>query len=150
MLFQTSCFSPSGRFCAAGKELSGNGHSCSSHECYYGCVCDLLDPEFPATRCSRPSTFGSLCPTNILLTQAYSDQYHTIGWYQFCLGCIGKRWHTAVQALLPRSQPHQQLQWGSDLVYALWQFTKSLWHHCNAIVHGASTKESAQCLLLGL
>jgi len=111
---------------------------------------DWMDPQFPAARRSRPSTFGSLNPTDILLTQAYSDQYHTIGWFQFCLGRVSKLWHRAVQAQLPKSQPYRPNQWGSNLVSALWIFTKGLWHHRNTIVHGASAEETAQRILSGL
>jgi len=111
---------------------------------------DWMDPQFPATRRSRPSTFGSLNPTDILLTQAYSDQYHTIGWFQFCLGQVSKLWHRAVQAHLPKSQPYRPNHWGSNLVSALWIFIKGLWHHRNTIVHGASAEETAQRILSGL
>jgi len=36
------------------------------------------------------------------------------------------------------------------LVYALWQFTKSMWAHRNAIVHGINSEEAATCFLTGL
>jgi len=111
---------------------------------------DWLDPHFPAGARSRPGTFGSILPADVLLTQAYSDQYHTIGWYQFCLGRISKLWHRAVQAYLPRTQKHQPLPWGSNLVTALWQFTKSLWMHRNNMVHGSSAEEAARRILIGL
>jgi hypothetical protein len=111
---------------------------------------DWLDPTFPSNRRSRPSTFGSLRPENILLTQAYTAQYHSIGWHQFCLGRISKKWHDAMKALLPPTQPYCRLQWGSHLINALWQFTKSIWHHQNALVHGADAAASAQSILNGL
>jgi hypothetical protein len=65
---------------------------------------DWLDPAFQETRRSRPATFGSLRPVDILITQAYTEQFHSIGWYQFCLGRISNRWHKAVQASLPCPQ----------------------------------------------
>jgi hypothetical protein len=111
---------------------------------------DWLDPDFSPTRRSRPTTFGSLRPADILITQAYSIQFHTIGWFQFCLGRVGKSWHKAVQALLPPPQTHRRLVWGSNLVYALWQFTKSMWAHRNAIVHGIDSEEAATRILTGL
>ena len=111
---------------------------------------DWLDPEFPSNRRSRPSTFGSLRPADILLTKAYYTQFYTIGWYHFCLGRISREWHAAVQAFLPPNQPHRPLPWGSNLVPALWLFTKSLWLHRNTLVHGADAEESAQRILTGL
>jgi len=111
---------------------------------------DWLDPEFSPARRSRPTTFGSLRPADILITQAYSIQFHTIGWFQFCPGRFSKSWHKAVQALLPPPQTHRQLVWGSNLVYTLWQFTKSMWAHRNAIVHGIDSEEAATRILTGL
>jgi len=62
---------------------------------------DWLDPEFPSNCRSRPSTFGSLRPADILLTKAYYTQFYTIGLYHFCLGHISREWQAAVQAFLP-------------------------------------------------
>jgi len=55
-----------------------------------------------------------------------------------------------MQAHLPKLQPYRPHHWGSNLVSALWIFTKSLWQHCNTIVHGASVEETAQRILSGL
>jgi hypothetical protein len=111
---------------------------------------EWLDPAVHSGRCSRSPTFGSLRPADILLTQAYAIQFYSIGWYQLCLGCISRKWHGAVRALLPPTQPHRPLNWGSNLIFALWQFTRSIWDDRNTIVHGADAAESATRTLASL
>jgi hypothetical protein len=53
----------------------------------------LITP--PSTR-SRAPTVGSLAGPDILLTAAYQEQFHTLSWYQCCLGRItsngNKQW----------------------------------------------------------
>jgi len=132
------------------KLLATNGTPTLVTSVIMGGFWDWLDPAFHETSRSRPTTFGSLRPVDILITQAYSEQFHSIGWYQFCLGHISHRWHQAVQALLPCPQTYNKLQWRSNLVHALWQFTKSLWHHRNTVIHGTSAEASAQLILTGL
>jgi hypothetical protein len=150
------CSSPdTAKVCAAAveglqKSLIAIGTPTPIHEVIRKGFQAWLDPGFSPSRRSRPATFGSLCPEDILITQAYYNQFHTIGWYQFCLGRISKSWHKAVQAILPPAQPHQRVEWGSNLVYALWQFTKRMWNHRNAIVHGADAEETTQRILIGL
>jgi hypothetical protein len=104
----------------------------------------------PSLGRSRPSTFGSVRPVDVLLTDAYSHQFNSLGWYQFCLGRISKRWHAAVSACLPPGTSFNSLQWGSLLISALWKFTKTLWIHRNGIVHGEDAEATASRILTGL
>jgi hypothetical protein len=107
---------------------------------------EWLDPAVHSGRRSHSPTFGSLRPSDILLTQANAIQFYSIGWYQLCLRRICRKW----RALLPPTQPHNPLNWGSNLIYALRQFTKSIWDHGNTIVHGADAAESATRTLASL
>jgi hypothetical protein len=50
------------------------------------------------THCSRAHTYGSLFGPDILLTSAYYEQYHQLGWFQLCLGRISKTWSKAVSS----------------------------------------------------
>jgi hypothetical protein len=86
----------------------------------------------------------------MLITAAYTHQFHTLGWYNFCLGRISSKWHEAVRACLSPSTPFHHLQWGSLLISALWKFTKTLWQHQNGLVHGSEAAENAQRILTGL
>jgi hypothetical protein len=87
---------------------------------------------------------------DVLVTHAYTHQYNTIGWYQFCLGRISKKWEAAVQACLPPAAKFNGQQWGSLLITALWQFTRTMWQHHNELVHGADAAANAQRILTGL
>ncbi len=43
-------------------------------------------------------TYGSLAGPDILLTNAYYEQFHKLGWFQFCLGRITLKWsHTVAK-----------------------------------------------------
>ena len=86
----------------------------------------------------------------MLITAAYTHQFHTLGWYNLCLGQISSKWHEAVRACLSPSTPFHHLQWGSLLISALWKFTKTLWQHRNGLVHSSEAAENAQRILTGL
>jgi hypothetical protein len=119
-------------------------------EVIMGGFMDWLNPSFSPSQRSCPSTFGSIRPGDVLVTHAYTHQYNTIGWYQFCLGRISKRWEAAVQACLPPAAKLNGQQWGSLLITALWQFTRSMWRHRNELVHGADAAANAQRILTSL
>jgi len=111
---------------------------------------DWLDPNFKSDRRSSPSTFGSVRPDDMLITAAYTHQFHTLGWYNFCLGRISSKWHEAVRACLTPRTPFHHLQWGSLLISALWKFIKTLWQHRNGLVHGSDAVAIAKRILTGL
>jgi len=85
-------------------------------------------------------TFGSL--KGIFATMAFYDQFHTIGWLQFCLGRVSKSWSKAYQAYKLDSFSGESLQSLSHLFTAFWTFTRKMWVHRNQIVHGATVEEA--------
>jgi hypothetical protein len=108
---------------------------------------DWLDPSFAQLQCSRPPSFGSLFPVKVLITQAYAELFHTIGWFQLCLGRISRKLHEVHKACLPPARPYDSVCWGAQLISHHWKFTRGMWHHHNALVHGADAEASAQRIL---
>jgi hypothetical protein len=91
---------------------------------------------------ARALTFGSLKAPDIVLTAAFTEQCHIIGWLHFLLGCM---WSSAL--LHYRKQSQDQVigtRWASFLVSAEWKFTRSLWAHRNLVLHGATVEETVQ------
>jgi hypothetical protein len=80
----------------------------------------------------RALVAGSLHPADILLTSAFYEQFHTITWYQFCLGCISRQWGTAANTYGPNLD---QSYWSSLVISLLWSYTRSLWKFRNTFVH---------------
>jgi hypothetical protein len=73
---------------------------------------------------ARALTFGSLKAPDIVLTAAFTEQCHIIGWLHFLLGCM---WSSAL--LHYRKQSQDQVigtRWASFLVSAEWKFTRSI------------------------
>jgi hypothetical protein len=101
---------------------------------------------FPPAMRSKSPVYGSLHGPDIILTSAYYEHFHQLGWFQFFLGRSSTLWSKAVEAYLSdRHTPLDTAQWSSQLVTILWAFTRNLWQHQNKIVHG-STIEEAVCL----
>jgi hypothetical protein len=102
---------------------------------------DWIDP--PSGR-SRAPTYGSLHGPDVLLTSAYYEQYHQLGWFQLCLGRIGKLWSKAVSAYYANTCPKfDSGRWATSVIAIMWQFTKQLWLHRNQIIHGRTVDEAA-------
>jgi hypothetical protein len=81
---------------------------------------------------------------DILVTSAYYEQFHNLGWFQMCLGRISLQWHRAVAAYHVSTNPgHNADRWVVAFIHLLWQFTRQLWTHRNQIVHGATVEETA-------
>ncbi len=100
----------------------------------------------PAYR-SRAPTFGSLHPPDILLTQAYYEQFYQLSWYQFSLGRISQKWTKALVAYdsvmtITRDSDF----WASSLISSLWKFTRNMWNYRNQLVHGASVEENVNII----
>jgi hypothetical protein len=92
---------------------------------------------------SQAPTFSSLLGPDVILTAAYYEQFHQIGWSQFCLRRLRLKWAKAIAAYKEKgNQRIDSNNWTSHLVSLIWQFTKQMWNYCNQIVHGA-TKEDA-------
>jgi hypothetical protein len=83
-----------------------------------------------------------------VLTSAYAEQFHSIGWYQFCLGHISKKWAKAVAAYHRQATGRalDQECWSSKLIMCLWKFIKGMWQQRNQVVHGDTVEEQAQII----
>jgi hypothetical protein len=104
----------------------------------------------PSTR-SRATTVGSLAGPDILLTAAYQEQFHTLSWYQCCLGRITSKWQQAVAAY--SKQAHLTMDaanWAPLFIMALWMYTKNVWKFRNQIVHGSDLEESVKIAMATL
>ncbi len=105
----------------------------------------------PITTQSRVPTVGSLAGPDILLTSAYHEQFHTLSWYQCCLGRISCKWRQAMVTYY--NQAHQNMDaanWAPLFIVALWRFTKGAWQFRNQIVHGSDLEEAAEFALATL
>lgn len=89
-------------------------------------------------------TAGSLRGPDISLTMAFTDQFHTIGWYHLLMGRLSIKWGKAV-ALYHKAPPGSNIPktWTTQAISQLWKFTRSLWAYRNTVVHGATDKEIA-------
>jgi hypothetical protein len=81
---------------------------------------------------------------DIILTEAYYEQFHKIGWFHFLLSQLSLKLAKAVSAYQHNSDNGQPNYSSSQLIGLLWVFTKNMWLHRNQIVHGASIEEAAQ------
>jgi hypothetical protein len=96
----------------------------------------------PVSIRSRAPTYGSVYGPDIFLTSAYYEQFHTLTWYQLCLGRISLNWSRAVSSYHASLIPNfDGPRWASAFISILWNFTRQLWHHRNQIVHGLTVDE---------
>ena len=89
-------------------------------------------------------TVGSLRGPDVLLTAAFTEQYHSIGWYHMFMGRLGKKWSVAVA--LYRNVPNDYQSctiWTTQATTFLWKYTRQLWSYRNTVVHGANDQEKA-------
>jgi len=114
-------------------------------------IIDSLRNGFQAWFSNRPPTSvraptaGSLSGPAAVLTSAFHEQYHNIGWYHLCLGQVSRKWSkTVLQYMLPDQHPYTELHWTSILISALWQLSRAVWKFCNETVHGATVEEQAR------
>jgi hypothetical protein len=101
----------------------------------------------PPSQCIHAPTFGSLQGPDILLTQAFYEQFHQLSWMQFCLGHISQKWARATQAYQTDRPPNDIMYWVTQVIHQLWIFTRNMWKHRNEIVHGATAEEAANIIL---
>lgn len=99
----------------------------------------------------RALTAGSLRGPDAVLTSAFREQFIGIGWYHMCLGRISRLWASAVlQYQSPSSPMDGGIPWASQLLAALWQYSRALWKFWNEVVHGATVEEQAARQLASL
>jgi hypothetical protein len=61
----------------------------------------------------------------IILTSAYYEQFHTLGWFQLCLDCISQQWSHAMFTYQAPNSPHfDNDDWAAILISLLWRFTR--------------------------
>jgi hypothetical protein len=101
----------------------------------------------PPSQRIRAPAFGSLQGPDILLTQAFYEQYHQLSWMQFCLGRISQKWARATQPYQPDRPPNNIMYWATQVIHQLCIFTRNMWKHRNEIVHGATAEEAANIIL---
>jgi hypothetical protein len=90
------------------------------------------------------TTVGSLKGPDILLTAAFTEQFHNIGWYHMLMGRLSKKWGAAV-ALYHKMPSDSQVSttWTKQAIQFIWKYTRSLWNHRNTVVHGSTDQEVA-------
>jgi hypothetical protein len=72
-------------------------------------------------------TRGSLQGPDMLLTRAFTDQFHTIGWTHFLMGKLSHKWGAAVALYMKK--PHDwkfQSTWTAQTIHCLWKYTQSI------------------------
>jgi len=96
----------------------------------------------------RALTMESLQASNVVLTSAFAEQYHSIGWLQLLLGRISKKWELAYTHYIkvPSSETYLNA-WSTSFIHHIWDYTHSLWANRNAILHGATAEIQAANIL---
>ena len=88
---------------------------------------------------------------DMILTAAYTEQYHSIGWFQFTLGRVSKLWLAAIthhRCIHPDTPAPSFVI--SLVITNLWLFLKDMWNHWNGIVHGITVEDTTTCILTNL
>lgn len=92
--------------------------------------------------CQRAPTCGSVRPTDILITQAYTEQRH-IGWDSFLRGRITKLWNKAYQHVYTKANnTTSSTSWSSKLIKVILDYSFSLWEYRNGVLHGHTIEEN--------
>ncbi len=104
----------------------------------------------PNTYQIRSLTAGSLRGPDAVLTTAFHEQVKDIGWFHFCLGRVSTKWASAVCQYTVNPLPQVAPQWSSLMIAAVWRYSRSLWHHRNRVVHGATIEEQLKHRLSNL
>jgi hypothetical protein len=99
----------------------------------------------------RSLTMGSLKASDVVLTSAFTEQFHTIGWLQLMLGRLSKKWEMAYTHYksIPSAQFYKN-NWSTSFNPHIWEYTHSLWQHRNGILHGLSSEQCAEKILTKL
>jgi hypothetical protein len=93
------------------------------------------------------SSAGQLGAAAALLTTAFHEQFHSIGWFHFQLGCLSKHWGKAYRDLTPHATDRLVQCWVSAVIFPMWKYIGDNWSLHNKIVHGATVEDQA-CIIL--
>jgi hypothetical protein len=89
-------------------------------------------------------TVGSLHGSHVLLTAAFTEQFHSIGWHHLLMGRLNKYWGAAVASF--REDPKDAsipLCWTAQAITFLWKYRRTEWNYRNTVVHGSNDQEMA-------
>jgi hypothetical protein len=84
-------------------------------------------------------TVGSLHGPDVLLTAAFTDQFHSIEWHHLLMGRLSHSWVAAVAMYL--KTPHNtsfQTRWMTQAITVLWRSAQSEWAYRNTVVCGSN------------
>jgi hypothetical protein len=73
-------------------------------------------------------TAGSLKGTDMLLTMAFHEQFHIIGWQHMFQGRLSKLWGKAVSEICKIKLPSFSTTWLAQTILYLWNYTQSYGH----------------------
>jgi hypothetical protein len=76
------------------------------------------------------------------LTTAYNEQTQVIGWEAFLRGHVGLSWGVAYRAHYTDGDEEEAQRWLGDLIKVTLDFSLSLWHRGNGIIHGMDNSEA--------
>jgi hypothetical protein len=82
----------------------------------------------------RALTAGSHKGTDMLLTMAFNEQFHTIGWHNMFHGRLSKKWGKAVYKINKSSRTSLSTTWTAQTILYLWKYSRSLWMHSVTII----------------
>jgi hypothetical protein len=92
-------------------------------------------------------TRGSLRISDIYLTVAFTEQYHSIGWQHLFLGHLTHSREKAYMAYKGKQTSHTvALHWSSAVITSLWEYTHQIWHSCNQFLHGTEEDQATMIL----
>jgi hypothetical protein len=97
------------------------------------------DPDYVV----RALTAGSHKGTDMLLTMAFNEQFHTIGWHNLFYGRLSILWGRAVSQLTTSTYSSLSTTWTAQSILYLWKYLRSIWMHRNQVVHGKTDQEIA-------
>jgi hypothetical protein len=85
--------------------------------------------------------------TAALLTTAFHEQFYSIGWFHFQLGCLSKHWGKAYKDLTLDATDGSTQRWMSTVISQTWKYIGDIWSLRNEIVHGAMAEDQARKFL---
>jgi hypothetical protein len=102
---------------------------------------NLSDVSSGANRENGSATYD--CPISALSTAAFNEQGTHLGWYQFLIGRLSKRWKEAFyQEFLSRNSWANGTSWSSRVINTVLTYSLSLWKFRCALLYGRTKDEA--------